>query len=1728
MNVFEVRDRLIADYARYIKSFIAIGDGRIREHVDHCLSEGLLWPEPLIQLNPSFKPGASIDELADEGVLQDECRKIFRKKTEKDPYGKPLRLHQHQEEAIRAAVAGGSYVLTTGTGSGKSLAYIIPIVNHVLQRGSGKGIQAIVIYPMNALANSQAGELEKFLCFGYPEGKSPVTFARYTGQEKDADRERITTNPPDILLTNYVMLELILTRPYERKLIQAAQGLRFLVLDELHTYRGRQGADVSMLVRRTQDTLNANQLQCVGTSATLAGPGTQQEQKDEVARVASELFGVTVEPTNVIGETLQRVTPPTDFSDSDQLAALARRVEQGGVPSSATFEDFVQDPLSIWIETTFGITQEADSDRLVRAMPLTVRGENGAAAILSEATGQGSRQCEIAIQEGLLAGYKCSPNPITGFPAFAFRLHQFLSRGDTVYCSLESENDRHITVDGQKYVPGEDRTKLLYPIVFCRVCGQPYYSASLVRGADGSVQGYYPVDPLGRANEEQGEPGYIYINAAKPWPEDLDDCIGRLPDDWLEERKGQMQIRRNRLEHMPRRLRLDPAGHQDENGIDCWYSPTPFRFCLNCGVGYGARQRSDFPKLATLGTEGRSTATTILSLYAIQALQDTSLPERARKLLSFTDNRQDASLQAGHFNDFVEVGILRAAMYRAALDAGGDGLRHDVLAQRVFDTIDLPKADYAIDPDVRFQAEQETNRALRDVLGYRLYYDLRRGWRITLPNLEQCGLLEIDYLSLDDVCGAQDVWDGKHPALATASAATRKHVLKTLLDFMRRDLCIKVEYLDAEKQDSIKQRSGQRLKSPWAIDENERMTSAAKLLPRSRKKNDYGGDIYLSARGGLGQFIRRPNTFPEHHDPIDSEATGAILRQLLECLRVAGIVEQVQEPRDDDDVPSYQLLAGALIWRAGDGTKPFHDPIRVPQAPENGGATNEFFVEFYRTVALGCKGLEAHEHTAQVQNDERIRRENRFREGELPILYCSPTMELGIDISELNVVHMRNIPPTPANYAQRSGRAGRSGTPALVLSYSATGNSHDQYFFNRPQLMVAGSVAPPRIDLANEDLVRAHVHAIWLTEAGLDLGTSLRDILDLEGDSPTLDLNPSVVAAVQSTTAIQSARNHTLAVLDSVKDALNDSDWYTEGWLDGVLNQIPSSFHAACRRWRSLYMAALSQVKAQSAIILDASRSPHEKEAAKRLRREAESQLDLLSQPGNAFQSDFYSYRYFASEGFLPGYNFPRLPLSAYIPGRRMKTGRDEFLSRPRFLAVSEFGPRSIVYHEGSKYVINKVILPVQEDESADPLTRRIKQCETCGYIHPLGSDEAVDVCEYCNAALGHAMTQLFRMENVVTKRRDKINSDEEERLRLGYEVRTGLRFAERDGQLMCRRASVQDSNGDQLATLVYGSAATIWRINLGWSRRAKKEQLGFNLDLERGYWARNEMNDEDDDDPMSARIARVIPYVEDRKNCLCLQPNQELDLGTMASLQAALKHAIQVQFQLEESELAAEPLPDRDNRSLLLFFEASEGGAGVLRRLLDDRHALAQVARDALMLCHFDADSGTDLRRATGAAEDCEAACYNCLMSYGNQRDHEVLDRQLIRDHLMALAGAEVHASPAVRPRAEHLTWLKQQCDTNLERDWLDFLEARNLRLPSHAQPLIEKCHTRPDFLYEKYRAAIYVDGPHHQYPDRQKRDQEQTEMMEDHRYTVIRFPRLEDWEAIVAKYPYLFGEVE
>lgn len=1728
MNVFELRERLVADYADYTRSFLEVSDKRIAEHVETELQAGLLWPEPLIQLNPTYEPGGMVDELVERGLLHPGCSAAFRRDKDERGGGQGLRLHRHQSDAIEAARRGDNYVLTTGTGSGKSLAYMIPIVDSVL-REPGPGIKAIVVYPMNALANSQENELAKFLKVGYPDGKGPATFARYTGQEGDDVREQIMASPPDILLTNYVMLELLLTRPRERRLVQAATGLRFLVLDELHTYRGRQGADVALLVRRVKETTGSSRIQYVGTSATLASGGTLEEQRRHIAEVSTSLFGSRVEPAGVIGETLRRATHEPATDDSAWIERLRDRVA-GTTGEPGNVDDFASDPLAAWVEAAIGLRQDSIEGRLLRATPQAISGDRGLAAALSDLIGSERERCEGAIRAVLELGQRLI-DPGTGFPLFAFRVHQFFSRGDAVYASLQPPETRFVTTQAQQLDPTDpDRNRVLLPLAFCRECGQDYY---VVQQQLEAPSARFESRVLSDVVKDEGQTkGFLFLNTDGRWPREGEQLLDLLPDDWLEERPGGRRIKSSFRKQVPVHVAVGPDGAAGtSDGVEAVFVSAPLRFCLSCGVAYSGSQATDLGKLSTLGSGGRSSATSLLSLSVIRQLRnDDQLPKHARKLLAFTDNRQDASLQAGHFNDFVLVGLMRSALHAAALEAASSGgLRHDSLTERVAVALDLDIEHYAQDPSVRFIARQETDRALRDLIGYRLYRDLERGWRVTAPNLEQTGLLEIRYESLDEIVRAEDVWSNLHPVLAAASPSAREEAARALLDLLRRSLAIQVDYLNLTWQGQLRLRSNQYLIPPWAVDEEERLEVAAIAYPRSFRPGDYQGSRFISGRGGMGMYLAR------HLTPAGSklrvEEREAIIRDLFQGLRVAGLVALIDEPTKAGDVGGYQLKAAGVRWigHSENAPRPYSDPIRIPRPPKSGHRPNPFFLRFYSQTASGNAGIEAKEHTAQVPTAERIKREEAFKEGRLPVLYCSPTMELGVDIAELNVVGLRNIPPTPANYAQRSGRAGRSGNPALLFNYCAWGSSHDQYFFRRPWLMVAGQVRPPRLDLTNEDLVRAHVHALWLAETNLDLKTSLADILDLDGDPPRLELKESVRAAIENDLARHEARTKGERLVAALP-GINEADWYSPRWLDEVVTAAPARFDAACDRWRDLYLSAWRNRASQHAIVGDHSRPIGERNKAQQLRDQAEAQLKLLTgeTDESRIQSDFYSYRYFASEGFLPGYAFPRLPLSAWIPGRRGASGRDDYLSRPRFLAISEFGPRGIVYHEGSRYRITQVLLPPERGEGNRLLTDRAKRCEACGYFHQIaGSEPGPDLCTNCSSALPNVIDRLFRLRNVVTRRQDRITSDEEERQRLGFEIRTAVRFAAHDGLPSARRSSIM-SGDDTLAELTFGSAASIWRINVGWRRRANKARLGFVLDTERGYWATSNTDPDDSEDAMTKSQEVVIPYVEDTRNVLLLDPQTALSQTQMASLSAALKVAIQAEFQLEDSELAVEPLPSEDDRRLLLFYEAAEGGAGVLRRLAQEPDALATVARGALEICHFDPASGKDLSRAPGAHDDCAAACYDCLMSYTNQRDHDMLDRFAIRDWLLSFVAGRLMTSPAFRPRAEHLEGLRKIAESSLERGWLDAVQKDGYSLPGKAQQYIEEANARPDFTYPDLVVAIFIDGPVHEYKDVVERDAAAQARLEEQGFYVVRFgPNPRDWPPIFEANPNVFGRV-
>ncbi|HBO46163.1 MAG TPA: ATP-dependent helicase [Planctomycetaceae bacterium] len=1635
MDVFSLDANLLAEYTAFARSFTRIRSSELQSKVNELYASRRLWPEPLLQLNPHFEDGGSVGSLVGQNGLSPECAEIFRNSqaAPTDP-AKSLRLRRHQEQAIGLALSNKSFVVTTGTGSGKSLCFFIPIVDAVVKAkhaGETARTRAVVVYPMNALANSQLAELKK-LHVGYGH-TLPVTFARYTGQESAEERERIKNNPPDILLTNFMMLELLMTRQSEldQRVIENCRGLKFIVLDELHTYRGRQGADVAMLMRRLRARVGDPDRPpiCIGTSATMASEGGEEDRNQIVAAVASRLFGTAISRDAVVTETLRRATDPGRSADHGlkNLSQAVARAASGPAYSGKSNSEIGQDDLAIWVETRLGLR---DVDRKPRRAP--PQSVSQAAQLLSDESGQPFDLAERALKNCLLEF--SLPEKARGCdggsdaPLFAFKLHQFISGAGRLYTTLDPSGSRTVTFDGQIYDPSNP-DKRLYSTHFCRRCGQEYHPVTLIEDLESRRFEKREIDDVPANEDEDPDGSTSRWGFLIPEPVDGDFTFqGRdedYPDAWLEEtRSGDLRLKSAYRKTKAELMSVLPDGTCGVGGRRTWFLPGKFKFCPACGE-YHSDSTRDINRLASLSAEGRSSATTIIIAAILQWMNDpaTSISRDTRKLLAFTDNRQDAALQAGHFNDFVFVTLLRAATLAALEEAGKTGLQEDQVGQSIQRKLGFlagnasRRSEWLFEPELKGANLLTAERAMREALTYRFWIDQRRGWRYTNPNLEQLGLISAKYLSLEDLAQDDDEFNAT-PILRAASPEERQKAFKVLFDGMRKGLAVECEMLDRLKIESLAGRMRSVIKAPWALDE-ERFLAAPVFMSRPPTRREiFQKDEQLILRGSPTSAVGRvlkALTFG------GKKPTGRQIIEIVEgLLRAAtryGLATQVVSPVGGD---GWRLLSSSIIFTSS--------------SPENAERDNAFFRNLYGQIATllsvggeALFGLEGREHTAQVEGELRELREARFRHTDedqktllkqserlkehredgrfLPILFCSPTMELGVDISTMNVVYMRNVPPTPANYAQRGGRAGRSGQAALIVTYCSAQSPHDQYFFQRPGAMVDGIVLPPSIDLRNPELIDSHLNAEWLAASGAALSSSIADNLDM--NVPEKPLLQDLQDRVTSDDVRQAAERRVATVLSALECDYGDTP---PQWFAGIATHAasvaaaaPKRFTNAFNRWRDLLAAAERQVEDATRTLKDYSISPQERRAAETRQAAGNLQIKLLLRGAEGQGSDFYVYRYLATEGFLPGYNFPRLPLMAFIPGGH-GGGNQRYIQRARFLAIAEFGPGSLVYHEGRAYRVDRALLK-DAGGGLDGLlpTFSTALCPMCGAAH---DGEPPECCHVCGHPLSGANVtrELHRVENVGTRQVERITANDEERRRQGYDLQTTFSF---QGAIDIRSRVLEDAEG-RILSAAFAPVALVRRINRGLRRRKDESSIGFLIDPKSGYWASaSRANDEEDTSPMNAR-QRITPVVEDRKNALLVRfPSTWIAAAgkdgeaIVATIQHALARSVEAIYQLEEGEILVEPTPSRQDRRALLFYEAAEGGAGALSRVIDEEGAFQALARKALEIMHYDLATLNDAL-AKGPSElrnladvPCVAGCYRCLLSYFNQPDHELLDRR-------------------------------------------------------------------------------------------------------------------------------------
>jgi hypothetical protein len=961
--------------------------------------------------------------------------------------------------------------------------------------------------------------------------------------------------------------------------------------------------------------------------------------------------------------------------------------------------------------------------------------------------------------------------------------------------------------------------------------------------------------------------------------------------------------------------------------------------------------------------------------------------------------------------------------------------------------------------------------------------------------------------------------------------AERANFLRQVLTFFRTNYAITHHKIDRDRaitEDFLNEKLDR--EKLWSLDADEHIEVPSYMA--TEKAEEKAKRIFTRSIGflsGVGRYVKR-----KYREKGLDTLTGAEYQQfiiaLCDRLHAGHFLAREQLNTKPQPITGYRLRLDKVLWRLGDGEKVQVDEVRQYRYKEHASEPNRYFQELYRGGLPAGQGVAGREHTAQISAQEREQREGQFRRGEVNTLFCSPTMELGIDIAELNVVHMRNVPPNAANYTQRSGRAGRSGQTAVVFTYCSSQSPHDRNYFERRGELVSGSITPARIELANEELIATHFNAYLLMRMGVrELHTSVSDIVQVE-KAPNYPLKDDIAAHIENQLSAHGTKwmIEFQEMLGGQHEELKtEATWgYGESWLAERMRNFQGNFDAALNRWRLLYRHSMALLARAQAVINDptfSSDSPEHRDARRDLGF-AIRQRTLLLNDGRKEQggeSEFYVFRYLAAEGFLPGYNFTRLPVRAFVGYKHKDQG--VFLSRPRTVALGEFGPRSVIYHNGGKFRVDRMLA-----SHINEGFHRLKVSTTTGYAFLDDQIIGANVDPITRASLegSASLTQanLVELDETEARPYQRINCEEEDRMRTGFSIMDYFHY---EKGIAATRQAVVKEHGADLLNMIHGPATKLVKVNEG--LRRTPDQNGFAIDPANGKWLSKTDVEKftKETPPRPSREVRL--YTTITADTLFMQPlaDLKLDQNGVITLGYALKRAIERIYSLEENEIGLTVMGRGEVPNVMLY-EATEGTLGVLSRLVKQGNAMQAVFTTAYSLLHFDPDTHADTEPGEPKAS------YRNLLSYYNQGYHKRIDRHAVKAALERLMACEVLPKEGERDYDAHFHWLLGHTDPNseLERRFLKRLHERGLRLPNRAQVSLKAItghYISADFSYELdgQVTCVFCDGSVHDDPAQKADDEHKRTILRDAGYHVLAWHYTQDLDKLLDQRNDLFIKV-
>lgn len=1607
---------------------------------------GSLFRGPFLSLRLPFRPGAGKAE-----ALYPELPMRF------PPY-------KHQELAFErlSADAPQSTLIATGTGSGKTECFMYPLLDYCYQNRGRRGVKAIIIYPMNALATDQAKRFAREIYHNSNLRGNVSTGLFVGGLEDDQGIAKMTEDsvitckntmrkyPPDILMTNYKMLDFLLLRPKDYPIWQYNESdtLRYVVVDELHTFDGAQGTDLACLLRRLFHRLktNADNICFIGTSATL---GTGTAGRDKMLTFAGKLFGTTFGTESIITEDLLNPKEFIDVNgvyyptpgDADLTAMQAENYTRE--------DDYLRAQCQLWFGGDFSIPagefnaaarielgnylrRHLFFQRLIELLDNKTLEEEYLGTKINQVL-RGFDHKPAAFQNAFIdsifalvsfARREISTNDghKIAAPFLQVRAQLWMREMRRMVATVEENPRLRYAADLQQKEP-----TLSLPIIHCRSCGHVGYLSTMHMGENKLstdlqqiYSAFFAESPTVHYIFPYGD-GY----GQREFPKILcGHCLTLSDGDQINEcpacGKSDKLIK----------VRVENPRQQSGNSI---------RVRHNCPFCEGEES------LTVLGARTASlTSVAISQLFASQYNDDP-------KSLAFSDSVQDASHRAGFFSARTFNFNLRAAIQQA-IDSSQD---EKTLADFVPFFIDFwtnklgGAAQFVaqfIPPDLQWKSDYEemlktgalsNDAPLFGMIKKRIQWEIlsEYGYRARIGRT-----LEKSNCSVACI---------KHQLLTKWSDAVRLKLAETIGPL--RNLTVKqtTQFLLALLR-MMRIRGGIATDCLYEYMHNGNSFALQKTQPF----------MPAFAKGRAPVFVYMGNGAPPRFDALIGSGSSLTKYQkmLQRCwgdvtyysseifktifdigcelevfhathgngftvfgLKPSSLVIGKQVKQLQCDITRNQVAVAPFEYDNMIGMPSFRVDVENAKLVPSKNAEADYYGELYRHGRV--HRVIAKEHTGLLEREEREELEKSFIDGEnlaAPnILSCTPTLEMGINIGDLSSVILCSMPPAQANYIQRIGRAGRRDGNAFNFVVAAA-RPHDLHFFADPLAMIAGEVSPPGVFLNAPAVLERQLTAFCFDRWVDSIGGAVNQVPHLVKDA---------VNAVAETNLQKFPYTLLNFIALSREELLQDFCNIFPNILSGETQRHLQDFmrgkdHNGLER---RILGRLEAVSRERKALVDKLASARKKiKALEQLPQDKTTieEIDYLQIERHALIDAIASlnkkllFNFFTDEGLLPNYAFPEagVTLRSIIyrkkerpsgDGKKYDTFTKEY-ERSGKSAIQEFAPGNAFYADGRKLLINRI-------DMTDAIIERWHFCGCCNHIEKITDDQHTATCPKCGSptwADRNLIRNVLRLRQVISNLPDQESRSYDEKDEREPVFYNKFMLAELLPQYVEKAYKVSDKNFP--FGIEFLRKATFREVNFGpqdvfdgntisiAARKVSREGFSICKDCggvaEPGKPLKHAVTCRHYGDSETVGMECLYLYREFESEALrLLLPLEDLTFEAnknsfVAALYMGLKERFEGSVDHLQVMLHEEPLPGSNQRKrYIILYDQIPGGTGYLKQLAntpDDFMEMLKAAKDKLDNCPCNHQPDKD-------------GCYHCLYAYRVSHDLPNISRRAASDFI-------------------------------------------------------------------------------------------------------------------------------